>query len=74
MIILTHIPRHTSKNIWKILMSYSGFLSKGEIPLREYISEGISHPVFYGDLVYNLRRVNGTPNFVSSGSKVVERL
>ena len=27
---------------------------------QQYISEGISHPVFYGDLVYKLRRVIST--------------
>ena len=31
-------------------------------------------PVFYGDLVYKLRRVKDTPNFISSGSKIVKRL
>ena len=34
----------------------------------------LSHPVFYGDLVYKLRRVKYTPNFFSSGSKIVKRL
>ena len=34
----------------------------------------MSHPVFNGDLVYKLRRVNETPNFFSSGSKKVKRL
>ena len=36
--------------------------------------KGISHPVFYGDLVNKLRRVNVTLNFISSGSKIVKRL
>ena len=36
--------------------------------------ERISHPVFYGDLVYKQRRVKDTPNFISSGSKIVKRL
>ena len=36
--------------------------------------KGISHPIFYGDLVYKLRRVKDTPNFISSGSKIVKRL
>ena len=36
--------------------------------------KGISHLVFYGDLVYKLRRVKDTPNFISSGSKIVKRL
>ena len=37
-------------------------------------SKNISHPVFYGDLVYKLRKVKDTPNFISSGSKIVKRL
>ena len=41
---------------------------------QEYVSLGISHPVFYGDLVYKIRRVKDTPNFISSGSKIVKRL
>ena len=53
------------------------WLSKfGDISFQEYIYviKGISHPVFYGDLVYKLRRVKNTPNFISSGSKIVKRL
>ena len=38
------------------------------------VTEGISHPVFYGDLFYKLRRVRCEANFVSSGSKIVKRL
>ena len=54
-------------------MSYSDLLSKfGEISFQEYVSEGISHPVFYGDLVYKLRRVKCEGNFVSSCSKIVK--
>ena len=41
---------------------------------QEYVSEGISHPVFYGDKVYKLRRVKCEANFVSSGSKIVKRI
>ena len=44
------------------------------ITFQEYLSKGISHPVFYGDLVYKLRRVKDTPNFIFSGSKIVKRL
>ena len=36
-------------------------------------SKGISHPVFYGDLVYKLRRIKDTPIFILSGSKIVKR-
>ena len=46
----------------------------GDISFQEYLSQGISQPVFYGDLVYKRRRVKDTPNFFSSGSKIVKRL
>ena len=46
----------------------------GKISFQEYLLEGISHPVFYGDLVNKIRRVKCEANFVSSGSKIVKRL
>ena len=55
------------KTVEKFFRSYSELLS-------EYVFKGISHTVFYGDLVYKLRRVKDTPNFISSGSKIVKRL
>ena len=59
----------------KFFRSFSELRSKfGDISFQEYLSKGISHPVFYGDLVYKLRRVKDTPNFFSSGSKIVKRL
>ena len=41
---------------------------------QENVSEGISRPVYYSDLVYKLRKVKCEANFVSAGSKTVERL
>ena len=38
------------------------------------MSKGISQPVYYGDLVYKLRRVKDTPNFILSDTKIVKRL
>ena len=59
----------------KLFSSYSALLSKFyEILFLEYVSEGISPPVFYGDLVYKLSRVKCGANFVTSGSKTVKRL
>ena len=65
--------------LWKtfgnFFRSYSELLSKfGAISFQEYVSKGITHPVFYGDLVYKLRRVKCETNFISSGSKIVKRL
>ena len=69
---LTHGYRYHKlrKTFGKFLRSYSDLLSKfGEISFQEYVTEGISNPVFYGDLVYKLRGVRCEANFVSSGSK-----
>ena len=54
------------KTFCKFFTTYSELLSKyGDIAFQEYVSKGIPHPVFYDDLVYKLRRVEGTPNFIS---------
>ena len=67
-----HKLRKTFESFFR---SYSELLSKfGNISFQEYLSKGISQPVFYGDLVYILRRAKGTPNFISAGSKIVKRL
>ena len=59
----------------KLFRSYYELLSKfGAISFQDYVSQGITHPVFYGDLVYKLRRVKGEANFISSGSKIMKRL
>ena len=60
------------KTFGKFFRSYSELLSKfSDISFQEYVFKGISHPVFYGDIVYKLRRVKDTPNFISSGSIIV---
>ena len=57
------------KTFGKFFKSYSELLSTfGDISFQEYVSKEIFHPVFYGDLVYKLRTVKDTPNFISSGS------
>ena len=67
-----HKLRKTFGNFFRL---YSDLLSKfGKISFQEYVSEVISHPVVFGDLVYKLRRVKFEANFVSSGSKIVKRL
>ena len=63
------------KTFGKFFRSYSELLSKfGDISFQEYVSKGISHPVFYGDLVYKIKRVKDYPNFISSDSNIVKRL
>ena len=59
----------------KFLRSYSELLSKfGAISFQDYVSQGITHPVFYGDFTYKLRRVKCEANFISSGLKKMKRV
>ena len=71
-----HEAMRTRMNTLTLLrMAHSDLLSKfGEISFQEYVTEGISQSVFYGDLVCKLRRVICEAKFVSSGSKIVKRL
>ena len=46
------------KTFGKFFRSYSNLLCNFfEISFKEYVTEGISHPAFSGDLVYKLKRV-----------------
>ena len=75
--LLTHgyIYHKLRKTFGKFFGSYSELLSKfGDISFQEYVSKAISHPIFFGDVVYKLRRVKDWLNFISSGSKIVKRL
>ena len=66
--------RRSRKTFGKFFRSYSELLSKFcTISFPEYVSKGITHLVFYGELVYKLRRVKGEANFISSDSKIVKR-
>ena len=63
------------KTFRKFFRLYSELLSNfGAILFGEYVSKGNTHPVFYGDILYKLRRVKGEPNSISLGSKIVKRL
>ena len=54
-----------SKYIWKVLHVMLWAFSKfGEISIVSRTCIWISQPVFYGDLVYKLRRVKGAANLV----------
>ena len=51
-----YIYHKLRKTFGKFFMSYSELLSKfGAISFQEYVSKGITHPVFYGDLVYKTK-------------------
>ena len=63
-----------TKDIWKVLQVILwAFIQIWWNMIQEYVSEGISHPFFYRDLFYKLRRVKCEANVVSFSSKIVKR-
>ena len=43
------------------------------IGLKTLLQQGISEPLFYGDLVYKFKRIYGKPNFSDQFKKIVKR-
>ena len=65
--LLTQVYRYHKlrKTFGKFFRSYYDLLSKfGDISFQEYVTEGISHPGFYGDLVYKIRTVKSTVRII----------
>ena len=42
---------------------HSELIVKYNIGLKTLLQQGISEPIFYGDLVYKFKRIVGKPNF-----------
>ena len=47
----------------KFYHRHSVLIVKYNIGLKTILQQGISEPVFYGDLVYKFKRIVGKPNF-----------
>ena len=45
---------------------------KYNIGLKTLLQQGISEPIFYGDLVYKFKRIVGKPNFSDQFKKIVK--
>ena len=50
----------------------SGQLRQVNIGLKNLLQQGISEPIFYGDLVYKFKRIVGKPNFSDQFKKIVK--
>ena len=51
------------KAFTKFYHRHSELIVKYNIGLKTLLQQGISEPVFYGDLVYKFKRIVGKPNF-----------
>ena len=57
----------------KFYYRHSELIVKYNIVLKTLLQQGISEPIFYGDLVYKFKRIVGKPNFSDQFKKLVKR-
>ena len=65
---------HKSRKAFsKFYHRHSELIVKYNIGLKALLQQGISEPIFYGDLVYKFKRIVGKPNFSDQFKKIVKR-
>ena len=64
------VPRGCLLSVYHI---HSELIVKYNIGLKTLLQQGISEPIFYGDLVYKFKRIVGKPNFSDQFKKIVKR-
>ena len=57
----------------KFYHRHSELIAKYNIGLKILLQQGISEPIFYGDLVYKFKRIVGKSNFSDQFKKIVKR-
>ena len=57
----------------KFYHRHSELIVKCKIGLKTLLQQGVSEPVFYGDLVYKFKRIVGESNFCDQFKKIVKR-
>ena len=57
----------------KFYHRHSELIVKHNIGFKTLLQQGISEPIFYGDLVYKFKRIVGKPNFSDQFKKIVKR-
>ena len=56
----------------KFYHRHSELIVKYNFGLKTLLQQGISEPIFYGDLVYKFKRIVGKPNFSDQFKKIVK--
>ena len=57
----------------KFYHRHSELIAKYNIGLKALLQQGISEPIFYGDLFYKFKRIVGKTNFSDQFKKIVKR-
>ena len=61
------------KTFPKFYHGHSELIVRYNIGLKTLLQQGISEPIFYGDLVYKFKRIVGKPNSSDQFKKIVKR-
>ena len=61
------------KAFTKFYHRHSELIVKYNIDLQTLLQQGISEPIFYGDLVYKFKRIVGNPYFSNRLKKIIKR-
>tara|TARA_Y100001956_G_scaffold4622_1_gene4217 strand:- start:330 stop:1772 length:1443 start_codon:yes stop_codon:yes gene_type:complete len=61
------------KSFKKFYKRSQELLTKYNCSLKTYLINGISHPLYYGDVVYSLRRIKGHSLFKTKFVKIINR-
>ena len=56
----------------KFYHRHSELIVKHNIRLKTLLQQGISEPIFYGDLLYKFKQIVGKPNFSDQFKKIVK--
>ena len=57
----------------KLYHRHSDLIVKHNISLKTLLQQGISEPIFYGDLVHKVKRIVRKPNFSDQIKKIIKR-
>ena len=60
------------KSFSKFYHRHSELIIKQNIGLKTLLQQGISEPIFYGNLVYKFKRIVGKPNFSGQFKKIAK--
>ena len=60
------------KTFSKFYQRHSELIVKYNIGLKTLLQQGISEPIFYGDLVYKFKRIVGKPNLSDQFKKIIK--
>ena len=59
------------KTFSKFYRRYYDLISKFEVELKSLLLQGLSEPDFYGDLVYKMKQIVGSNNFLAQFIKII---